>query len=126
VAHFKSDQDIFNRDFKVVGKGSSLRKFLVNFKVMAKRKRSEQTGPMKQIQQDGVGRKAKVQRVVSSKEKASDKIASLKQKSSSLSENSKPNALRIVIGSYEKVLCGIDARFTSSNAGNVSQTSVSF
>lgn len=98
---------------------------MVIFEVMAKRKRSEQTGPAKQIQQDGPGKKAKVQGVVSTKEKTSDKIASLKQKSSVVSENSKPTDLRIVIGSYEKVLCGIDARFTSSNAENVCQTSVS-
>jgi hypothetical protein len=32
---------------------------------------------------------------------------------------SKPEAIRIVVGSYEKVLCGIDARFTSKSEDEV-------
>jgi hypothetical protein len=37
---------------------------------------------------------------------------------------SKPEAIRIVVGSYEKVLCGIDARFTSKSEDEVPPGSV--
>jgi hypothetical protein len=36
----------------------------------------------------------------------------------------KPEAIRIVVGSYEKILCGIDARFTPESPDTVSPNSI--
>ena len=33
--------------------------------------------------------------------------------------SSKPSAVRIIVGSYEKVLCGVDARFDSQSTEKV-------
>jgi len=36
--------------------------------------------------------------------------------------SSRPTAVRIIVGSYEKVLCGVDARFDSQSTEKVSSS----
>ncbi len=88
---------------------------------MAKRKRGEQA-ELKTVHRDGQTQKTKVQEVAVKEQKAV-RTTIPKQKSAvvpvSVPEASKPTVVRMVIGSYEKVLAGIEARFTSELAGNV-------
>ena len=83
---------------------------------MPKRKRKEQTeavgGP-----KSGGTKKAKVP-----DETATSKDLKSKPKAAIVPEVSppaKPKAIRIIVGSYEKVLCGIDAKFDSEFTSKV-------
>jgi len=88
---------------------------------MAKRKRNEQV-EAPAVNENGKGKKQKVQ-TPAVPEKKEQLVTNSKQKAAvapaQVPEVSKPTALRIIIGSYEKVLAGIDARFTSEAPGNV-------
>jgi hypothetical protein len=86
---------------------------------MAKRKR---------VESDVVENKAKAVQV-SKKQKSDDGPKKINQKPVAVvvkdPPRSKPEAIRIVVGSYEKILCGIDARFTSESPDTVSPNSIS-
>jgi hypothetical protein len=41
-----------------------------------------------------------------------------------ISSPAKPNAVRIIVGSYEKVLCGIDAKFENQSPEKVSSSHI--
>jgi hypothetical protein len=88
---------------------------------MTKRKRKEQF-EVPATTENGTKKKRRFQKPAG-KAINSEQLASSKQKSAvvpaPVPESTKPTAVRIVVGSYEKVLAGIDARFTSEAAGNV-------
>jgi hypothetical protein len=81
---------------------------------MSKRKRREPTETITAPQADG-NKKVKTQH----KPKAENTVAETSKPEQQsplvpdgiLPTSSKPRAIRIIVGSYEKVLCGIDARF---------------
>jgi hypothetical protein len=92
---------------------------------MAKRKRKEPTAVVPQPK-EAVAKKVKLQHDSVSKQKASEVAITKKKPAAIVAEESvKPTAIRIVVGSYEKVLAGIDARFTSSSGDTVRTPSIS-
>lgn len=86
---------------------------------MAKRKRKEPTEIIQQPKEAAL-KKTKVQHDAVPKTRTSE-VAITKQKPAAIEPANpvKPIAVRIVVGSYEKVLAGIDARFTSGSGDNV-------
>jgi hypothetical protein len=94
---------------------------------MAKRKLTEQTNNNDKPR-DVKTKKAKVQHVSTpgtKVAKVSKPAGSSKPKQKPVAvvpevpKIIKPNAIRIVVGSYEKVLCGIDARFNPKSVEKV-------
>jgi len=81
---------------------------------MSKRKRTEEA--------DVVSNKAEVVQLKKKKDNAVKNGEKQKKPEAVVTApilQSKPEAIRIVVGSYEKVLCGIDARFTSNSEDDV-------
>jgi protein MAK11 len=116
------DAQISRKGTKVKGKDLHSRKFYQ----MAKRKLQATTS---EKPRDVKAKKAKVQHISASEakttkvSKSTDSSKPKKKPVAVVPEEPKiikPNALRIVVGSYEKVLCGIDARFTVKSAEKVS------
>jgi hypothetical protein len=63
-----------------------------------------------------IERKKQKRKHISILENKDPEVVKAKEKSAvvetvALTPTPKPNAVRIIVGSYEKVLCGIDARF---------------
>jgi len=92
---------------------------------MAKRKRTEPTDVVQQSKESEL-KKLKIKDDSATKQKTSA-TATLKQKAAAqeIEQPALPTAVRIIVGSYEKVLAGIDATFNSSSGDNVI-SSISF
>lgn len=86
---------------------------------MAKRKRTEPTDVVQRSKESEL-KKLKIKGDSSTKQKTSA-TATLKQKAAAqeIERPPIPTAVRIIVGSYEKVLAGIDATFTSSSGDDV-------
>ena len=106
------------REFFHQGRGSSLQIR------MPKRKRKDSESGV-EGSQELKSAKEKKSRDVSASGKRASKMSSFSHQSSELTapenatEISKPKAVRIIVGSYEKVLCGIDARFDDQSKNKV-------
>jgi len=89
---------------------------------MAKRKRKDAAEVITERKKPEA-KKVKVQNTSPQAFKSNQVVKSKAKPSTAVVEApvvSKPNALRIVVGSYEKVLCGIDARFPEEAVEKVS------
>ena len=87
---------------------------------MPKRKRKESNDDAKSSGLVGK-QKTTASNAVNPAKKSSEATKPKQQTTALLVENepSKPSAVRIIVGSYEKVLCGVDARFDSQSSANV-------